>query len=113
MRNTGSYVIILATLRYCITPPNENYSIGLSPVEPRPSTFEIDVEDDPVVDVCRRSDRRGRSLVFTCTGEAGADLAAKLKRGSRIFKLGVLLGASIEELTIELGSLLSAGGGLN
>ena len=70
------------------------------------------------MDVCRRSDRRGRSLVFTCTGEAGADLAAKLKRGSRIFKVGVkvgaLLGVSIEELTIEFGSLLSAeGGGLN
>jgi hypothetical protein len=62
------------------------------------------------VDVCRRSDRRGRSLVFTCTGEAGADLAARLKRGSRIFKVGVLLGASIEELTIEFGSLLSAEG---
>ena len=65
------------------------------------------------MDVCRRSDRRGRSFVFTCTGEAGADLAAKLKRGSRIFKVGVWFGVSIEELTIELGSLFSAGGGLN
>jgi len=69
------------------------------------------------VDVCRRSDRRGRSP-FTCTGEADADLAARpgarLKRGSLIFNVGVLLGASIEELTIEFGSLLSAdGGGLN
>ena len=62
------------------------------------------------MDVCRRSDRRGRSLVFTCTGEAGADLAARLKRGNRIFKVGVLLGASIEELTIKFGSLLSAEG---
>lgn len=40
-------------------------SLGLSALDPLPSAFEIDVEEDPVVDVCRRNDRRDRSLVLT------------------------------------------------
>ena len=43
--------------KYCIIPTI--HSLGLS------SAFEIDVEDDPVVDVCRRNDLRDRSLVLT------------------------------------------------
>jgi len=35
-----------------------NHSLGLSALDP---AFEIDVEEDPVVDVCRRSERRDRS----------------------------------------------------
>ena len=41
-----------------------NHSLGLSALDPLPSAFEIDVEEEPVVDVCRRSDRRDRSPVF-------------------------------------------------
>lgn len=42
----------------------KNHSPGLSALEPLPSPLEIDVEEDPVVDVCRRSERRDRSPVF-------------------------------------------------
>lgn len=41
-----------------------NHSLGLSALDPLPSAFEIDVEEDPVVDVCRRSERRDRSPVL-------------------------------------------------
>jgi hypothetical protein len=41
------------------------HSLGLSAADVLPSTFEIDVEDDPVVDVCRRNDLRDRSLALT------------------------------------------------
>jgi len=37
------------------------HSFGLSAADPLPSAFVMDVEDDPVVDVCRRNDLRGRS----------------------------------------------------
>lgn len=41
-----------------------NHSLGLSALDPLPSEFEIEVEEDPVVDVCRRSERRDRSPVL-------------------------------------------------
>jgi hypothetical protein len=41
-----------------------NHSLGLSALDPLPSPFEIEVEEDPVVDVCRRSERRDRSPVL-------------------------------------------------
>jgi len=41
-----------------------NHSLGLSALDPLPSALEIEVEEDPVVDVCRRSERRDRSPVL-------------------------------------------------
>ena len=42
----------------------KNHSLGLSALDPLPSPLEIEVEEDPVVDVCRRSERRDRSPVL-------------------------------------------------
>ena len=41
------------------------HSLGLSAADSLPSAFETDVDDDPVIDVCRRNDLRGRSPVLT------------------------------------------------
>ena len=71
------------------------HSFGLPGADPLPSAFVIDVEDDPVVDVCRRKDLRGRSPVLGWTGDTGVDFVdkpgARLKRGNRIFSVGVAL----------------------
>ena len=55
------YVIIRSNKVHVII---TNHSLGLSALDPLPSALEIDVEEDPVVDVCRRSERRDRSPVL-------------------------------------------------
>lgn len=95
-----------------------NHSLGLSALDPLPSPFEIDVEEDPVVDVCRRSERRDRSPVLFWTGDADADLVdkpgARLNRGSLIFSVGVVFGPSCEGVTgLETALLSTAVGELD
>jgi len=60
-----AYVIILRLGLLLVHTHNIiNHSLGLPAADILPSPFEIDVEEDPVVDVCRRNDRRGRSPVL-------------------------------------------------
>ena len=56
--------VLLYSTRRNKYPCHRIYSFGLSAADPLPSAFVMDVEDDPVVDVCRRNDLRGRSPVL-------------------------------------------------
>jgi hypothetical protein len=89
----------------------KNHSLGLSALDPLPSALEIDVEEDPVVDVCRRSERRDRSPVLFWTGDPDPDLVdnpgARLKRGNLILSVGVAFGPRCEGVTGLDTALLS------